>query len=442
MKLFLILALVFAMKNNAECYHNFFFRSADDITSGTLDPARLDPSSVTLQGNNFILDNLNYVDKPYDIVVGTPGATGIDLEITEAADINTAITRAGVNGTVFFRTGVYPVGTTRINADGVSLLAAPGSSVVWRVTDGTAQMLKITNATVDGVKIDAYGTGITTNFIDVSTGGRFTNFDLYGSSQNPTGDNTYRFSTISVNGSTDVVIQGTMREFYLNQDAGANEGENANIKVFNSTGVTISLTAIPFKHYKGGTFGAGNNVWNFIHTVRSNNVKVVDGTYKNFGGTILRIGSKSSDVFFERNKVEISTWTPVASFGDGVISFENRTDGVGPYTSTGTISISYNSISVSTNGAGGFGGNFIWVGANGDNASVNGVIVSNNSMTFNRALAPGPALSTMRFATIAATSHGTILRDNYVDGVTAFIADSGENTVYTSLGNVFRGAEQ
>ena len=53
--IFLIVFFTFGISSNAFSYHNFFFRDAGDITSGLLPNARLDPTSVTLQGNQIDL---------------------------------------------------------------------------------------------------------------------------------------------------------------------------------------------------------------------------------------------------------------------------------------------------------------------------------------------------------------------------------------------------
>lgn len=47
----IILSVVALWKQDAFAYHNFFFRSANDITQGVLDPNRVSPTTFTLQGN-------------------------------------------------------------------------------------------------------------------------------------------------------------------------------------------------------------------------------------------------------------------------------------------------------------------------------------------------------------------------------------------------------
>ena len=117
-------------------YHNFFFRSANDITSGILNPLRLDPSSVTMQGNSFrgeplsttldsfaastqalllsvstssakasalaidtgTLQSLALKQRVYEVLVGTPGMTGVDFNIAVDSDIWAPLAALGANG--------------------------------------------------------------------------------------------------------------------------------------------------------------------------------------------------------------------------------------------------------------------------------------------------------------------------------------------------------
>lgn len=170
---FVFSALVFSEWNEVQGYHNFFFRSANDITSGILNNARLDNSSVTKQGNTFnganqlIQADGNGLVNNSDLDTSSITKRG---QLRDGLEVLT-LSSATFYGTATSSTGFIGVGSslTLINADNLSLGTVPNarlddSSVTQRgqLSDGL-QTLTLSSVT-------SYGTfSSSTGFVGVGS---------------------------------------------------------------------------------------------------------------------------------------------------------------------------------------------------------------------------------------------------------------------------------
>src|SRR3990167_6624980 len=215
-------------------------RDASTLTRGTIPDARLDPSSVTLQGNAFNIStlvssvaamgtstmtlgfgiqsfrdqgtaltggNVTSVDcvgkgvdctqsgssvpvtitasitKTYELVVGTPGAIGVDAYVSSLETWNSILSSVGARGlifqttvyaSIFMKNGVYQIQGATIPQN-VTVIC--GSSVVWKATNGAQGIARIYGK-VNGMKFDLGGIAFKSRMVWVSSFARLSNWEI------------------------------------------------------------------------------------------------------------------------------------------------------------------------------------------------------------------------------------------------------------------------
>lgn len=127
--------------------HRRYFRSADDINTGTLDPLRVNPDTFTLQGNSVDLQEL------FGTVQGISISTTQSFFLRSSGDMFLS-TNPGINSSHFYTfTGTFNI----TNAIGYQLLAS------------TPGYLTCTSTYAIVVSTDRLGYGITWKGIDDSS---------------------------------------------------------------------------------------------------------------------------------------------------------------------------------------------------------------------------------------------------------------------------------
>ena len=144
MKKILFCAGIFiGLQANLFAIHNLIFRSAGDINSGTLGNARLDPSSVTLQGNAIRLTDLAYSTSILTgAVTSYASAIGVSLSTLSLFTGGTTVYASAV-GVSLSTLSLFTGGTTvYASAVGVSLSTLSlftGGTTVYASALATAQ---------------------------------------------------------------------------------------------------------------------------------------------------------------------------------------------------------------------------------------------------------------------------------------------------------------
>jgi len=177
-------------------YHNFFFRSAADLTSGILQNERLDNSSITKQGNTILLTSLDsritnieistsVARRSYNIVIGSLTALAADVDIaSDTADglreavrrLTTLVNPTTGYGSILYRTGSYFFNGATVPS-GISVYALDRSSVVWNMAS-TSSGIAVCYGNIDGITFSFNNLAWTSVGIEASTGCKMTNITV------------------------------------------------------------------------------------------------------------------------------------------------------------------------------------------------------------------------------------------------------------------------
>ena len=205
-------------------------------------------------------------------------------------------------------------------------LKAIESSVTFRLNSNTNQLLNIYGqGTVEGINFDANGGPFSARMIQLTSGGIFQDNHVYGA-QNMT-DGEYETNIIAVKNTFGAIIR---RNYFENAKMLNNPvffGDIGSIRITNSTGVYFSENII-----KVDKILAGGQL---MQVMGSSQVWIEDNTIENANAIFLTLTTGNKDIFFRRNKVNISSGGNVA--GGTILVFAN-TNGI----STGNIVIEGN----------------------------------------------------------------------------------------------------
>lgn len=304
----LIIGSIFLCVGEAAAYHNFFFRSANDIITGTLDPARLDHSSVAFKDEIGAIQtqlNFNVAVNPFNMVVGTQGTPNVNAFITTANQfdliLNTFAARgttsgtvgtnvSTVNATIAFRPGVYDMQGATIPV-GIIAQGVWGSSTVWNF--GNINQVAMTiYGTVRGITFDFGNVGFNAPGIRVSSGAVLEDCAITGGQvTNRAGDGSFlisalRASTVTVrNVSVENAEPGTQRQGGI-------------IYVSSCTNVLIDRLNI-----KNTIAGSGGD--NHILIAGSTGTRVENSTFNNMKDIAIRVYPGSVNTVIMANKFHI-----------------------------------------------------------------------------------------------------------------------------------------
>ena len=165
MKLFLSFLICLFTVSQGHSYLRFLFNDAGNLVRGTMDPLRNDHSSTTELGprpDARFIGNL-HERSGFNVTIGSANSliTRSDIRGDDTAVLTEALTRLGAlgntlngdnPGNIFFNDGVYEMTLATIPT-GVTVYAAPGSSVIFVPADNINTMLtvygRLENITID-----------------------------------------------------------------------------------------------------------------------------------------------------------------------------------------------------------------------------------------------------------------------------------------------------
>lgn len=325
--------------------------NASNISIGTLDSARLDPSSVTMYGPNIpisaIAGVVNFTNtgvKPYSIVLGTLTALNVDIASNTESGLSDAIAllcgssntvSCPSGGTIFMKPGIYSINIATIPAN-IHVYAVPGSSVVWLAGSGSAGSNTITNyGWIEGIDHNGRNASIASwPYMRLMTGSKWTNF---------TGTNWNMASNINakifqVEQASNVVVNGSMSNFNIPAVVAA-QNDSAPFAVKFSSDVDVVLNTNGCKAYQTNS-GA-------FRIEGSARIKLHDSRWPDAGGAWIGIQNQNIDIEIRNNFMNINA----DNDGSGAISLAGV--GSNPVTqgSTGTV-IAENRFMVSSAGTG------------------------------------------------------------------------------------------
>lgn len=433
--------------------------NANNLTQGTLDSARLNPSSVTLQGNNIVISNLatstqdlkavdtamtvsttslgtstgslqavtngltisttnllNTINaqlpsKDYDVILGTDAALGVDfanstasLTLAQMKVNNSSSATSGIGFSALMRSGLYTICSATIPL-GMNLFASYGTSVTVMIPNASSCTWNIYGI-VDGINFDYRSLPYTYPVLQVGTGGVLKNSTIYradGMSGAITG------KIFRVENSTNVKIQNVTIDRTAIPSAVTWQGDG-NICVINkSTDVDLTL------HSK--TITAFTSQAGLLLIRASTRVDLHDSFWEQMGGYHVILIGENIDCSI-RNNHGMIVGTDNAN---GSISIDNP-GAAGNGVSSGTV----------------VSGNY-FEERSGGSTTVFGSIVAANSVFFNNTVS-GRGASTRKGFTTGAASNGNIIQMNRVfnraGSAMTFISDSGSGSIYTSQGNI------
>ena len=345
MKTIYSIAFVLLLANPAAAYHNFFFRSADDITSGTLDSARLNPSSVTLQGNSInistvasghqaLKDNVdistalltiraNSAEKVrfFDVTICTLGVVGCDIASNTEDGWNAALNLIQARGLTDSTTAF---GTIRLVGwpfdywgatvpRGVTMQGVSGSSVTFmpHVSTGTI----ITNyGTIQDITVDlSSAVGYTGHKFVLSTGSVTNNLFIKNGIPSRGGN----INLILVSRSSNVTVNDLKLDRYSGTLDAIGVGTNAPIYIEGSTAVYFNRPVfMKLSRAQATDDTSGFGILNTSQLV------IRDGIFQQIGGIFIQLDSNVRNAVIERNRFHL---TAAGHAAIGYLGFRGNT---------------------------------------------------------------------------------------------------------------------
>ena len=405
--------------------------NASNISLGILPNARLDPSSVTLQGNSISLSALQaQVDtvqgaaraRYSSIIVGTVTLYSADIDGTDTETLNQALGLIGARGAtsastitphvIFMQEGVYTITGATIPKN-VHLYAAPGSSTIWAMTNSVANMVTI-YGTLDGITFDLGNRSPTSKVVNLSTGAQLLNCKFINStiSNGGTGGGTGSALVAIVRSSGSIV-----KNLIIENMGNVNDYTNsAPIMIYNSVDTILDNITVSTMQTDGSSNGS------FITTLYSTRTWIQNSDFRSVGAYFINVNSGSRDTMIINNKFLCDDVTT-----GGVIFLQNN---VTPANVISTMTY--------------IAGNVFHYATAANNPIIN---LSNNTMfgvhiKGNVARKESAIAGTATFINIGGGGvNKTVIQDNWVEGMT-FISDGGTSTQFASFGNFVNGVEQ
>ena len=430
-----IILLTFFLTQEGESYHNFFFRRAEDITSGILPNARLDASSVTLQGNIYFLSNFSdrittlegststRLRLNYNIVIGSLTALNVDIAsntadgLREAVRILTGLPNSTTGyGSILYRTGTYNFNGATV-PHGVSVYATDKSSVVWRLADVSSQIV-VCYGNIDGIRFsfNAATSSWVSAGIEASSGCKITNASIVEVGTQPALVGASIFRT---NLSTDVHVSAEFLDYKIGN---VSDGETtpAAIEIVNSKNVTytVKMSSPILSTSAGVTFMVSG----------SSDVYIQDGYFGGVTGRFIYFAPGNRRTYIRRNTINLvgshnsSAYIGWLDLATTVSSITVVTDNIIIYRFSNSPS------------------NFDTFLVTGGSARASGLVIANNYITAD--IGASPTLFTL---TNTVTARAILLNNIVQDAmgsVFTFISDSGASTQFVANDNMFNGVEQ
>lgn len=435
MKNFKVLALsilTLGVSSPSWAYHNFFFRSANDITSGILDNRRLDVSSVTLRGNlwddqvdasttaltaviAFSTSTLGALQRTYDVYAGAPGNPNrMDTIIGGSESFDAILATPPVNArgltinttvhaTIFISSGIYDVCGATI-PQGVEIWATAGSSTVFRPTNNVCRMFTVYGA-LHNITFDLQSRVKQGQMVSIASGGVVDGFIL-NNAENGDQATNLSLTNFMIEYATNVVLQGKVNSY---SGAPADNYRGGLVTVWQSTNVRINLDI------RGGKYAANSKQTFFLRGSRN---VTIDGNFDETGGTFILEYGENKDIFirgYHHITQPYNQYIHIRPLEFGSIS-------------TGTVisAVFYHDVAT----------NLPLIDMQDETPlRINGVSVTGCTAYTNQSTFPS-AFAIVRTGTVRA-----VFTNNRVYGM-PFITDAGDNTQYTNLENFKDGIQQ
>lgn len=365
----LLLSGILLASQPAWAYHNFFFRSANDITSGILDSLRLDASSVTMRGNSWddqvdasttalrndfnlstgiisaqlALVDVSGVPQTYQIIIGTLTSRGVHIASNTEDGLQEAVRQlcgaanatTCYGGNIFFKQGRYLIGEATIPAN-VHVYAVPGTSVTWMAGSGANGTNTITNyGWIEGINHDGRLASIASwPYMNLKSGSKWTNFTAV----NWNTASNINSKIFQLEQATNVVINGFISNINIPAVVTA-QNDSAPFAIKYSSDVDMVLNTGSCRSYQQNS-GA-------FRIEGSARIKLHDSRWDNAGGAWIGIQNQNIDIEIRNNFMNITQ----DNDGSGAISLAGVGNNPVTQGSTGTV-IAENRFLVSFAGTG------------------------------------------------------------------------------------------
>lgn len=372
-----------------------------------------------------LASRIQFVTKAYDVVIGTIGTPGVDVEVSNLATFNIALASIGACGLVYsatgygrilMREGVYNIQGATIPR-GVELIGM--STTVWMGSVATQGLVKIYGK-ADAIKFDCNNLAFSSHMVWVSSGGRLLNSEIYNASSQVSG--SVRFaSALFVDGADNVVQGNTIRDIRAT-DGVSYYGDVAPI-ILMSTGLMFADNTITYTN-PAGVNSTSFSIWG------TTTASIIRNRIYNLSqnGISFNNGVKTTQL-----RDNFITVTNSAGAPDNGVIMAKDTGNRGAVISSGVVIadniIMYNAAASATIF------NFPPLVAN---AQVLSLVVSGN-------VVDGQSGSGFTFANIGTGGLLTIFTNNHTlshGAATTFIIDAGGGTKYTTQLNFKDGIQQ
>ena len=380
----------------------------------------------TQSGSSVTVTITASITKTYELVVGTPGAIGVDAYVSSLETWNSILSSVGARGlifqttvyaSIFMKNGVYQIQGATIPQN-VTVIC--GSSVVWKATNGAQGIARIYGK-VNGMKFDLGGIAFKSRMVWVSSFARLSNWEIMGSEGMIGGAPALR-AALFIDG-VDIIIEDGVNRYLRAIYGLAYYGDLGNTFIYKSTGVIYR------RNYHYGVTPQDTQSTNFGFW-GSTHIDFIDNVFEDVNQNGFAFNSGNAGINFSRNRITIKNSNGAPDHGLFVFSVSGNN---GIICSTPTV---FNNNEVIVNA--GAATNIFYSGALIASEQVRGLVIRNNVV---RTL----TANGFTFATLNTGNQNTILQGNHTFGngvATTFISDSGVGTKYTGLGNFKDHVEQ
>ena len=369
---------------------------------------------------------------PYTLIVGSQGATNVDVFVTNAVNFRHAQSSVGVNGlnysstataTMFFKNGTYPIGGSTIPA-GLTIICSDSVTFVASDVTGQQQMINNYGKILGPCGFSGGGLPIATKWIAARSNSVMDGFKVFnatGQARTETGSgDTAGACLFCLDGTTNSFTRGTFEDFNIVAIV-TRQGDQATFKIKHSSDNEI-IVNIGTHSYDGGSTRNGS----FFYLQNTGRTLIHDGYARGMSTQLFEFERGISDIQVYRYQISYATFPSL-----GIFNFNDGMTNDGPYHSTGTMLFAYNDIEINGDAAksvfnvANAGG--VWAGVRIKGNTAHGS-VSNSA-------------SQWTFATLTAGAKGWVLQQNNVTSFLTFISDSGTATLYTGQGNTLWSTE-
>jgi len=449
MKKFLAIIMLFTIAGELQAIHRKQFQNADDITSGTLAPERVDPTTFTLlgpsidgseiddqsiEGKNIAFGTLftsntaagafmpdtagvifstHLVGRPeggYDVIIGTADEQGFKATVFNNTDVgwDSAMTICGTTGNTFeasptchvaIQSGIYTWDEVIIPRS--VTLHVIGSSVVIHAVDNASTIMTVHGTIRGRLNVDLQDLIVSVVSVDIKTSADIDRIILHNGLH---GDQTAAINTFAISDSTNVRFTAEI----ISYSGAVQDGLSGGLISIRRS----SDSFINFVNIASGALATAGKHTIFLEGTRDVNITI---NAENAGGRFIMYGGNGEGYVLENSNIKITQIYDNLGIIAHQINGAFDTD-----VSTGII-IRNNKFFHNVND------NDEIIGVIANVNVFRGVLIQNNSVI----CAGG---NTPIFATVGVGMFGTVFTGNRM-GCGTFISDSGIDTEFAGHAN-------